>query len=111
MIRALLLLIALFLPLPAMAQGDARVAIDTSAGRIIVAVHADKAPVTAANFLAYVDGKRLDGTSFYRGVGAADYGFVQGGAQNDPKRLLPPIKHEPTMQTGLTHDEIGRAHV
>src|SRR3546814_14949360 len=24
---------------------------------------------------------------------------------NDPKRILPPIKHEPTSQTGLTHDD------
>ena len=105
MIRALLLLLAALLPLPAIAQDDVRVALDTTAGLIVVAVHADKALITAANFLAYVDGKRLDGTNFYRGVGAADYGFVQGGAQNDPKRLLPPIKHEPTTLTGLTHDD------
>lgn len=89
---------------PAPASQDVRVVLDTSAGQIIVAVHADKAPVTAANFLKYVDQKRFDGTVFYRGVGAADYGFVQGGAQNDPKRILPPIRHEPTTQTGLTHD-------
>ncbi|WP_311269276.1 peptidylprolyl isomerase [Sphingobium sp. WCS2017Hpa-17] len=87
------------------ASRDVPVALDTSAGPIIVAVHVDKAPVTAANFLKYVDQKRFDGTAFYRGVGAADYGFVQGGAQNDPKRILPPIKHEPTTQTGLTHDD------
>ncbi|MFC3442590.1 peptidylprolyl isomerase [Sphingobium rhizovicinum] len=109
---ALLLLAALTLS-PALAQveatvpnpADVRVALDTEKGQIIVAVHTDKAPVTAANFLKYVDQKRLDGTAFYRGVGAADYGFVQGGAQNDPKRILPPIKHEPTTQTGLTHDD------
>ncbi|MEC3948454.1 peptidylprolyl isomerase [Sphingobium sp. HWE2-09] len=84
---------------------DVRVALETDKGRIVVAVHSDKAPVTAANFLKYVDQKRFDGTVFYRGVGAADYGFVQGGAQNDPKRILPPIKHEPTNQTGLSHDD------
>lgn len=108
MIRTLALWFAALLTLsPALAQtpADVRVALDTAAGQIVIAVHADKAPVTAANFLAYVDQKRLDGTVFYRGVGAADYGFVQGGAQNDPKRILPPIKHEPTSQTGLTHDE------
>lgn len=117
MIRSLALLLATLLTLspvgaqtapaapPAPASHDVRVALDTSAGPIIVAVHVDKAPVTAANFLKYVDQKRLDGTAFYRGVGAADYGFVQGGAQNDPKRILPPIKHEPTTQTGLTHDD------
>ncbi|MEG8221467.1 peptidylprolyl isomerase [Sphingomonas sp. HH69] len=108
MIRSIALWLAALLTLsPALAQApaDVRVALDTAAGQIVIAVHADKAPVTAANFLAYVDQKRLDGTVFYRGVGAADYGFVQGGAQNDPKRIQPPIKHEPTSQTGLTHDD------
>lgn len=84
---------------------DVRVSIDTEAGRIVVAVHPARAPVTAANFLRYVDGKRLDGASFYRSVGSAEYGFVQGGAQNDPKRTLPPIEHESTAMTGLTHDD------
>ncbi len=110
MIRSLLILLAALATLAsAKAQtpttGDVRVAIETAAGRIVVAVHRDKAPVTAANFLAYVDQKRFDGTQFYRGVGAADYGFVQGGTQNDLKRTLPPIRHEPTSQTGLTHDD------
>lgn len=114
MIRQLFLFLLAALTLsPVLAQtepvapdpADVRVAIETDKGRIVIAVHTDKAPVTAGNFLKYVDQKRLDGTAFYRGVGAADYGFVQGGAQNDPKRILPPIKHEPTTQTGLTHDD------
>ncbi|WP_176594953.1 MULTISPECIES: peptidylprolyl isomerase [Sphingobium] len=113
MIRQLALFLAAFFCLgPAFAQtvsapspADVRVALETSVGRIVVAVHVAKAPVTATNFLRYVDQKRLDGTLFYRGVGTADYGFVQGGAQNNPKRVLPPIKHEPTSQTGLTHDD------
>lgn len=113
MIRQLALLLAFFITAPALAQvpapaaptSDVRVAMETDAGRIVIAVHLDKAPITAANFLKYVDQKRFDGTAFYRGVGAADYGFVQGGAQNDPKRVLPPIRHEPTTQTGLSHDD------
>lgn len=28
---------------------------------------------------------------------------MQGGARNDPKRILKPIRHEPTSETGLTH--------
>ena len=95
-------------PTPAptpVAASDVRVVLDTSAGRIVIAVHADKAPVTGANFLRYVDQKRFDGTLFYRAVGGPDYGFVQAGAQNDPKRVLPPIKHEPTSVTGLAHDD------
>lgn len=108
MIRRLaFLLLALFAVAPAIAQtpGDVRVALETTQGRILVAVHAGKAPITAANFLRYVDEKRLDGTVFYRGVGNADYGFLQGGVQNEPKRTLKPIAHEPTTQTGLTHDD------
>ena len=81
-----------------------RVAIDTTAGRFVVAVEVVKAPVTAANFLRYVDQKRLDGIMFYRVVKVADhFGFVQFGVDNDPKRVLPPIRHEPTTQTGLPH--------
>ena len=107
MIRSALLMLLAFLTLvPAVAQtpapGDARVAVETDKGRIVIAVHGDKAPVTAANFLRYVDQKRFDGTTFYRGVGASDYGFVQAGTQNDPKRILPPIRHEPTTVTGAS---------
>lgn len=112
MIRSALLLLAALLALapaaaqtPADAPGDVRVALDTAKGRVVIAVHAVKAPITAGNFLKYVDQKRFDGTAFYRGVGAPDYGFVQAGTQNDPKRILPPIKHEPTTMTGLTHDD------
>jgi peptidyl-prolyl cis-trans isomerase A (cyclophilin A) len=113
MIRQLVLFILAFLclapaaaePSPAPGHADVRVALETSAGRIVIAVHVAKAPITAANFLRYADQKRLDGTLFYRAVGTADYGFVQGGAQNDPKRVLSPISHEPTTQTGLTHDD------
>ncbi|MGE4322213.1 MAG: peptidylprolyl isomerase [Sphingobium sp.] len=113
LIAPLLILLALIAPGAALADpggpadgsADVPVVLDTGAGRIVVAVHRGKAPETAANFLRYVDEKRFDGTRFYRGVGASDYGFVQGGAQNDPGRILPPVRHEPTTQTGLTHDD------
>jgi peptidyl-prolyl cis-trans isomerase A (cyclophilin A) len=32
-------------------------------------------------------------------------GLIQGGTRNDPTKLLPPIAHEPTTQTGLSHDD------
>ncbi len=114
MIRALfLLIIALLTPASAVAQtlpltptpADVRVALETSAGRIVVAVHVGQAPITGGNFLRYVDQKRFDCTLFYRAFGTPDYGFVQGGTKNDPKRVRPPIAHEPTTKTGLTHDD------
>ena len=113
MIRALVCaLFALLFAVPAAAQSgqataaNPRVALDTSAGRIVVEVFADQAPVTAKNFLRYVDAKRLDGISFYRVVKVQDrFGFVQFGVQNAPAKVYPPIRHEPTSQTGIKHLE------
>lgn len=80
------------------------VTLTTSEGPIMLELEKERAPVTTANFLRYVDGKRLDGTTFYRSVKVQDgYGLVQGGARNDPKRVFPNIAHEPTSKTGLSH--------
>lgn len=98
---------ALVFAAPAFAQKAAplpRVQMETSAGRIVIEVETEKAPITAANFLKYVDEHRLDGTSFYRAMQAGPgAGLVQGGTNNDPERTLPPIAHEPTTMTGLSH--------
>ncbi len=81
-----------------------RVAIDTGAGRIVVEADTVHAPVSANNFLRYVDQRKLDGTNFYRVVKVADkFGFVQFGSNGDGKRSLAPIRHEPTTTTGLKH--------
>jgi peptidyl-prolyl cis-trans isomerase A (cyclophilin A) len=81
-----------------------RVELKTSDGTIALELEQAKAPISTANFLRYVDQKRLDGTSFYRAVKVGPgYGFVQGGTRNDPRRTLPPIAHEPTTKTGLSH--------
>lgn len=87
------------------AAPDPRVLLDTSAGPVTVTVHLARAPITAANFLRYAREKRFDGATIYRAYGAADYGFIQGGPSNEPTRILPPITHEPTTQTGLVHDD------
>ncbi|WP_085810168.1 peptidylprolyl isomerase [Sphingomonas sp. TZW2008] len=93
-------------PTPTPPKPLSRVTIATAAGPIVLALEQEKAPITAANFLKYVDGKRLDGTVFYRTVKVQPgYGFIQFGTQNDPKRTLPPIAHEPTTKTGLTHSD------
>ena len=80
-----------------------RVTLETSAGTILVETD-PRAPVTAANFLRYVDEGRFDGTDFYRGMALGPgAGVVQGGTASAPDRILPPIAHEPTSQTGLRH--------
>lgn len=93
-------------PLATPAPALPRVALDTTAGRIVIELETVKAPITAANFLRYVDQKKLDGVVFYRDVKVADrFGFIQFGTDGDAKRTLPPIKHEPTTETGLHHTD------
>lgn len=81
-----------------------RVAIETGLGRIVVALDRGRAPVTTANFLRYVDGKRFDGESFYRAMKIGEAGgLVQGGVRTDSRKLFPPISHEPASKTGIKH--------
>lgn len=77
------------------------VAIDTSLGRIVIALDKGRAPVTTANFLRYVDAKRFDGQSFYRAMKMGDGGLIQAGVRTDARLLFPPIAHEPTGKTGI----------
>lgn len=91
-------------PAPAPQPVTVRVGLQTSEGPIVLELEKERAPITTANFLRYVDQKRLDGTTFYRAAKVADgYGLIQGGLRNDPKRLFPTIAHEPTTKTGLSH--------
>jgi peptidyl-prolyl cis-trans isomerase A (cyclophilin A) len=105
--RFALFLAALLVPAVAFAQATTNVVIETELGTIVVALETERAPVTAANFLRYADEKRFDGIEFYRAMkldwGDQPNGLIQAGTQWDPKRILPPIAHEPTDATGVRH--------
>jgi peptidyl-prolyl cis-trans isomerase A (cyclophilin A) len=93
---------ALAQPAPAPNEDLVPVAIDTTLGRIVVALDRARAPVTTGNFLRYVDAHRLDGETFYRAMKVGDDGgLIQGGIRSDSRKLYPPIAHEPSNQTGL----------
>src|SRR3954447_6341537 len=82
------------------------VAIDTSLGRIVIALDRGRAPITTANFLRYVDAHRLDGETFYRAMhmpaaNGADGGLIQFGVRSDVRKLFPKIVDEPSSKTGL----------
>ena len=84
----------------------ARVRLETEAGNIVVQLDGRHAPVTTANFLAYVDQHRFDGITFYRASRTPrtpGHGFIQGGIRRSAMLGLPPIAHEPTSRTGLHH--------
>ena len=88
--------------------GNPRVTLQTALGDITLELAADKAPISAANFLRYANEKRLDGAAFYRALrlgGPPPVGLIQGGVQGDPARVLPPIAHESTAKTGLKHTD------
>ena len=107
--RFAIILAALLLPASAWAQATTNVVIKTELGDIVVALETERAPITAANFLRYADEKRFDGIVFYRAMrldwGEQPNGLVQAGTQFDPKRIRPPIAHEPTNVTGVKHVE------
>jgi peptidyl-prolyl cis-trans isomerase A (cyclophilin A) len=106
MLKRIAFLVLLCLCAPAAAQpATVRVTLQTSEGNILLELETGRAPVTAGNFLRYVDARRLDGTSFYRAMKLrSDWGIVQGGVR-DPRLLYPAIAHEPTSLTGLSHVE------
>ena len=102
-------------PVPTNLPDIVKLRIETEFGAIVVALDHKHAPVTTTNFVRYADDHRFDGTTFYRTARnkwAPKQGFVQGGIAHSAKRLLPPIRLEPTSETGLRHVEgtISMAH-
>lgn len=94
-------------PEPVIEYETQDVVLETTKGNITIRLETERAPITAANFLAYVDEGRFDGTKFYRSLKfrlePKPYGLVQGGTRYERKRLRPDIAHEPTTVTGLSH--------
>lgn len=91
---------------PAPVADTARVRLETDAGNIVLELNGRRAPITTANFLAYVDQHRFDGITFYRASRTprrTGQGFIQGGIRRNAMLGLPPIAHEPTSRTGLRH--------
>ena len=101
------LLAPLFLLLAAASPpGLPRVRLDTNAGPIVLELDTRRAPITANNFLAYVDEHKFDGASFYRAARSKSdpkRGFIQGGVNHVASKSRFPIDHEPTTRTGLHH--------
>jgi peptidyl-prolyl cis-trans isomerase A (cyclophilin A) len=89
------------------------VLIRTELGDIKIEVCLDRAPVTAANFMRYVEENRFRDAAFYRTVtmnnqpdNDVKIEVIQGGLGEDVHGLaLPPIEHETTDRTGVLHKD------
>ena len=90
-----------------------KIEIKTELGSIIAELYPDKAPVTCANFIKYIDQNKLEGASFYRVVkmdnqpnNEIKIEVIQGGLGFDVEESpFPPIRHETTKETGVLHKE------
>ncbi|MBA4502183.1 peptidylprolyl isomerase [Marinobacterium marinum] len=85
----------------ALAEAPTQVVFETSKGNIQLELDAEKAPITVANFLKYVDKGHYDGVIFHRVIP----GFmIQGGGFTPDMVKLDtdaPIKHE--SENGLSN--------
>jgi peptidyl-prolyl cis-trans isomerase A (cyclophilin A) len=90
------------------------VRLETSLGNIDIAVDGEHAPITAANFLKYVDGGFYNGGRFHRATRPDNYvpqlpdrppmQIIQAGINPDKQKdAFPPIPLERTIVTGLKH--------
>lgn len=94
------------------AKTTVRTRVDTPLGAFIIEVNPAVAPITVANYLAYVDAHQLDKAWVYRLVSLANQPqsphkieVVQWGLNlpDEAPPLRPAIAHETTKQTGLRH--------
>jgi len=86
----------------------------TGLGEILIEIFETDAPVTAENFLHYVDEERFEGATFYRVVTMQNQPnndvlieVIQGGLSfsGEHPNNLPPIRHETTDETGILHKD------
>ena len=94
-------------------SGPVRVRVQTELGDIVLEIDQAKAPVTAANFLKYVDAGHYDGGTWHRTVkmdnqpeSTIKIEVIQAGVNADrAKEGFPPIALERTNKTGLLHKD------
>ena len=88
------MVVVLAVSFSAAAAENPKVALETSKGKIVLELYADKAPQTVKNFLTYVDAGYYNGTIFHRVIA----GFmIQGGgftADMKKKSGRKPIRNE-----------------
>ena len=99
-------------------DGIVRIVFETALGDVEIAVETSRAPISAGNFLAYVDAGHYDGATIYRAArksAPGPIGIVQGGLLaaamagtggylDRASSPFPPITHETTEATGIPNE-------
>ncbi len=84
--------------------------IETTEGEIEITVYSARAPISAGDFLRYVDGGHYNNQGFYRVVRADNdpremgMSLIQGG-RLDQTVIGDPIAHELTTDTGISNSD------
>lgn len=94
-------------------QSPVRVRVQTELGDIVIEVDQARAPVTAANFLKYVDAAHYDGGTWHRTVkmdnqpeSTIKIEVIQAGVNPEKANQgFPPIALERTSVTGILHKD------
>jgi peptidyl-prolyl cis-trans isomerase A (cyclophilin A) len=115
LLAALLLIAPLLTGSGAAQSGSAapHVIVRTELGEIEIAVETSRAPITAQNFLKYVDAAHYDGGTWHRTVkmdnqpdNQIKIEVIQAGVNPDrAKDGFPPIPLERTNKTGILHKD------
>lgn len=91
-------------------EKNTRVIMQTDLGVIEIDVYKSRAPLTAENFLYYVDNDLYDAQGFYRAVRpetdprGLGMQIIQGGLLS-MESVTAPIDHETTEMSGLSHTD------
>jgi peptidyl-prolyl cis-trans isomerase A (cyclophilin A) len=87
-----------------------RVLMRTALGDIVFEIYSESAPISAGNFLTYVDEGLFAGAHFYRVVtmdnqpnNDVKIEVIQGGLGFSSEDKMPPIEHETTETSGIKH--------
>lgn len=107
------LIFGILFPFLSLQAQDVKIEMKTDYGSIITELYLDKAPISCANFLKYIEHNKFDSLTFYRVVrmnnqpkNKVKIEVVQGGlGPEDFESIYPPIQHETTKETGILHKD------
>ncbi len=108
MIRTYFIMICVLVCAACSGEKHTYVVLTTDLGAIVIDVYEERAPLSSADFLYYVDNNLYDGEGFYRAVRPETdprgdgMQLLQGGLLG-METVTATIDHETTQMTGLSH--------